>query len=261
MILKIFYLHYNTKKSELKDRPEWFDYENCLINLLGTLEENTSNLYVQLNLVFDGDENSFNDDFSSKYFKLNDRIESKRYSREVYLINGGSAPKSSQILMTKINKDFSHGSDDLIYILENDYLHVQGWVSCVEDLVNSGIKFDYLSLYDHGDKYKYTENYWDKYDSLRSKIFVSKSRHWRTIPSTCFSFIVKAGILKKDYIYFNYLRDYYIQKFLQFFKGRVLLSSIPGLSTHCMRRYLSPLIDWREINGNIKKLDEKSNNI
>lgn len=252
MILKIFYLHYNTKKAEHKDRPEWFNYENCLRNLLETLDSNTSGLNVKLYLVFDGDEKSFIDDFSSNYFKLNEVVESAGYSKEVHLIKGGSAPRSSQILMTKIVKDFSHGEDDLIYILENDYLHAHGWVSCVKDIADSKIKFDYLSLYDHGDKYKYTENYWDKYDTLRSKVFASKSRHWRTIPSTCFSFIAKATVLKKDYIYFNYLRDYYIQKFLKNFKGRILLSSIPGLSTHCMRKYLSPIIDWENINNKIK---------
>lgn len=94
---------------------------------------------------------------------------------------------------------------DLVYFLENDYLHQEGWLSKVFEAYDSPLPFDYLSLYDHKDKYIY-----DMYQDLRSKVMCSETHHWRTAPSTCASFIVDAGTLTADHdILGSGLTDYY----------------------------------------------------
>ena len=35
-MIHIFYRHYNISGNDFKSRPNWFDYEKCFINLLGT---------------------------------------------------------------------------------------------------------------------------------------------------------------------------------------------------------------------------------
>lgn len=132
---------------------------------------------------------------------------------------------------------------DFIYFLENDYLHQYGWLEKFFELCESGIMFDYVSLYDHRDKYFYS-----MYSDLVSKIFSAPSHHWRTTPSTCGSFLVRRNTFSEDAAY--WVRD--VQDHFQFqdlleHKRRLLVSPIPGLSTHCMEGYLSPSIEWEKL--------------
>ena len=43
----------------------------------------------------------------------------------------------------------------------------------------------------------------------------------------------------------------YKQAFLNEAKERVILSPLPGLSTHCMDGLMSPTIDWEKINNQV----------
>lgn len=254
MELKIFYSHYNTKLAQKKERPNWFSFENCLVNLLDTIEQSKTKIKVSLILVFDGDKDSFHDDFSSKYFSLNASLLSKNLTKEVKLIKAGDAFRAAHQLLDIAFNQFEYRDEDLIYTLENDYLHIPGWLEAVEDLANSKIHCHYLSLYDHADKYRHTSSYDGRYDGLRSQIYVTPTRHWRTTPSTCFSLISKAKYLKKDKRIYKFFRDQHVQPFLRIFKRRVLVSPMPALSTHCMARYLAPQIDWEAINTQAKNI-------
>ena len=53
---------------------------------------------------------------------------------------------------------------------------------------------NYFTLYDHPDKYTQRA-----YKRLTSQVLLaSDSYHWRTTPSTCFSFVVSRYLLEKD---------------------------------------------------------------
>jgi hypothetical protein len=102
----------------------------------------------------------------------------------------------------------------------------------------------YVSLYDHGDKYLLPI-----YNNLTSKIFTSPTRHWRTTPSTCGSFIITKKLFKSDFdIHTTVSGDH--NKFLELNsnRNRAVLTPIPSLSTHCMEGLLSPTINWEKIN-------------
>jgi len=253
MELKIFYLHYNTKNSAPKDRPSWFSYENCLKNLISTIGNVGPDASIKLILVFDGSMESFKCDFSSKYFDLNPVQYADGIQREVAFISAGDGSAATRQALRLIFDRYQHKDDDMIYLLENDYMHVQGWVDQVKALLESKIPFDYLSLYDHADKYQFTSSYDGRYDALKSKLFFCNNMYWRTTPSTCFSFISKANTLHSDKFFFEKLKDRLIFPFLNFTKGRILISPMPSLSTHCMTRYLAPIVNWEHCNNLAQK--------
>jgi|688.fasta_scaffold402261_2 hypothetical protein len=247
MIINIFYMHYETgTKSVPKERPNWFNYEACLKNIIYSIENSPGDVKIVFTLMFDGDADSFNENFCSKYFELDKNIQKNNCEYRVKLINAGTGAKSGQITLDYINSK-NYGDDELIYTLENDYLHTSNWVANVRDIFNSKIPFDYLTLYDHGDKYEYNHGFSRRYIDLNSKIYACNKIHWRTIPSTCFSFITSPITIKRDAKIFKNFHDMKAFIILRYFKRRRLLSAIPGQSTHCMSDYLAPTIDWADV--------------
>ena len=86
------------------------------------------------------------------------------------------------------------------------------------------------------------------YEDLTSKIFTTSKHHWRTTPSTCGSFIISKNIFEEDFIdHTTIIGDH--NKFLQLGeeRNRLVITPLPGLSTHCMEGLMSPTIDWSKI--------------
>ena len=230
MKIHIFYSHYNVSgKGQHKYRPDWFDYEKCFNNLLDT----TTNHDVNIHVIMDG---KIEDNWISKY--------KGRYTEHEITTTHDidSVTKSFYSVINKVDCDES----DLIYVLENDYLHVNNWIDKVLELFKSFEGLTYVSLYDHADKY-----FLPMYDSLVSKIFTTLSHHWRTTPSTCGSYITTKRIFTEDYgTHIGNdiaIGDHYKWLWLNENKHRSILTPIPGLSTHCMEGLLSPAIRWENI--------------
>lgn len=240
MKIHIFYRHYNVQtdsqkefKSEYKTstRPSWFCYEKCFINLLNSIKDQN----VELHVVFDKAAGDFLDNFISKY----------RESFTLHEIIAGN-DMDSYFTTWKIAQQQNIPEGDLIYFLENDYLHVSNWVNLVVEFFRENpknMRNNYLSLYDHNDKYFY-----EMYDNLTSKILASKNRHWRTTPSTCGSFIINKTVFDLDFdVHTTVHGDH--QKFLDInsSRGRCVITPLPSLSTHCMTNLLAPTINWESI--------------
>lgn len=236
-MMHIFYRHYNVSGRE-SWRPEWFDYENCWTNIYNQVKNNSD---ISLNLVFDGDnENNF-------IFKYNfDRIFKISAGNDwVSFTNTLSIVKS---LESDIQKN------DVIYLLENDYLHVPNWYKHVFEFFESNLKNNYLSLYDHNDKY-FTYD-----EGSNSKIYVTNTHHYRTTLSTCGSYLVTKSTFDEDYDFNNSVVGFLKNKtnlpldhakflILQQIKNRKLFTPIPGLSTHCLNNLMSPTINWEKISN------------
>jgi len=228
MKIHILYRHYNVEGSGNKFRPSWFDYEKCFVNLLHTIEDKN----VDLHVIMDGDSNgNFIENYKDKY--------------TLYNINAGG-DYNSYLETYKYIKTLNVGDNDLIYFLENDYLHTDNWVEEIVTLFQTYPQgLNYVSLYDHNDKY-----FLPMYDNLVSKIFTTETRHWRTTPSTCGSYIIPKNIFIEDEdVNTGGPGDH--DKFLHLgtTKNRFVLTPIPGLSTHCMEGLLSPTINWKKINN------------
>ena len=125
--LHIFYRHVHIKSEKRsrdpsKRRPEWFSYEKCFRNLLQTIRLDPLASNVKLLVVYDGDMEDFRDDFISNYY-ANESLGIK-----LQFIQGGSEPNSNLITLF-IARSAEILPNDLIYFLENDYMHQVGWVS------------------------------------------------------------------------------------------------------------------------------------
>jgi hypothetical protein len=236
--IHIFYRHVHSKadknsRDPNKQRPDWFSYERCFRNLLTTIRTDPLGYRVKITVMFDGKYDDFVEDFISGYQA------NAEYGIDLQFLEGGSDKKSALITLNYMFQS-KIPPDDVVYMLENDYMHVPGWVSKVMELYDSSVAFDYLSLYDHKDKY-----FLDMYANLQSKIVISPSHHWRTAPSSCGSYLVKMGTFKADFdVLGQGLPDYHFFKLLVEQRQRVLLTPVPGLSTHGMEGYLSPAVPW-----------------
>jgi len=225
MKLHIFYRHYNVQGTDNRNRPSWFDYEKCYDNLTSTINFNEN---VKINIVYDGKEENW--------------IKKKKFNK-FYEINAKEDMKSFWETVKIANTDKSIEDNDLIYFLENDYMHINNWPEKIFELFQTYNGLDYVSLYDHNDKY-----FLPMYDSLTSKIFTSLSHHWRTTPSTCGSFITTKQRLNEDFDILSTMRgDHNKWLWLNQNRNRFVFTPLPGLSTHCMNGLLSPTIKWEEI--------------
>ena len=225
-----------------KVRPTWFSYESCFENLIRTIEADPRSSEVKIIVIFDGILEEFLNDFMVKYYA--------QYSEKIsfQFVKGGSNGATFLIALDMIKKSELHDTD-IIYFLENDYLHQHGWVSKAFEIFESEHNVDIVSLYDHRDKYEYA-----MYDNLTSQIIYTKTQHWRTVPSTCGSFLIEKSKMLRDYdIWTSNLIDYELFPYLQLHRGRKLVTPIPGLSTHSMLGYLSPTIDWEDLSLNSNK--------
>lgn len=229
MKIHIVYSHYNIENTDNKSRPSWFNYETCFKNLLDTIAGKN----VEIHLAMDG---IIKNNWISKYEKF----------YKSYEIEGGNLNKVTTGVYN-VAKNIECEESDLIYILENDYLHVDNWVDSVLNLYQTYSGLTYISLYDHYDKY-----FLPMYEDLVSKIIISKYNHWRTTPSTCGSYITTKKVFLEDFEDHTGVTipvgDHHKWIYLNQTKNRFIFTPMPGLSTHCMENLMSPIIDWENIN-------------
>lgn len=142
---------------------------------------------------------------------------------------------------------------ETVYFVEDDYLHLPNSFTVLEE----GLRMaDYVSLYDHPDKYLPRQlggNPFVEYDGGEvTKVYLSKTAHWKLTNSTTMTFATKVSILREDYeVWKRHCQDNIPHDFDAFIelreKGRSLITPIPGYSTHCETKWTSPLTDWDTI--------------
>lgn len=223
-MIHILYRHTEHLSGVGKSRPSWFSFANCLSNILNTIKDRKD---VRFHLIYDG-----------KWTTSDPRI------HKVVEFTGGS-DKASFLFTWDYAKAITLRNNDLVYFCENDYLHVDGWVDKVLEAFDTLVIDGYVALYDHGDKYTLP-----MYSDFQSKVYVTKSSHWRTVSSTCGSFVVNKQTLMADHdVHTSFYSDH--EKFLNLGKtrNRIILSPIPSLSTHCEVEWLAPVVDWRAVNN------------
>jgi hypothetical protein len=175
--------------------------------------------------------------------------------------------------------------DDYVYLLEDDYIHR----SNSKTVLLEGLAIaDYISLYDHPDKYfleKKGQGNPFNYNKLqKTRLYVTRSAHWREINSTTMTFACQVRTLREDYaIWKKYCnmaktpKDFYafitlttrsfpqavaflpriknhrraalilFTNLLRRRKIRRLISVIPAYATHTDIKWIAPCIDWEYI--------------
>jgi hypothetical protein len=140
-----------------------------------------------------------------------------------------------------------------VYLVEHDYLHVQG----AREVLLEGLEIsDYVTLYSHPDKFKNAADGGNPLitdNSEETRVYLTNSCHWKLTNSTTMTFATTVGTLKEDLevlTFYNsgaFPHDFIMFRYLIENKKRKLISSLPGYSSHMETAYLSPLVDWESI--------------
>jgi glycosyltransferase involved in cell wall biosynthesis len=210
--------------SSHKKRFPKFSHELCYQNLKETFDFKAANL----TFLFDAAKGPL-----AEHFLKNEK--------NVIQIQEGSEAGSFLRLLDHVSKLDLH-PETILYFLEDDYLHRPGWLPLLEE----GLEIaEYVTLYDHKDKYFL-------YPELSSRIFVGAKSHWRTTPSTTNTFALRFKTLLRDLsIHRQFSENRAIstdhEKFCQLHaQGIILISSMPGFSTHAEPEFASPCVDWEK---------------
>lgn len=163
---------------------------------------------------------------------------------------GSSAATFNKVLSMALKYK---NDNEIIYFIENDYIHRKNSKAILEEGFELGA--DYVSLYDHPDKYLNADkggNPFIEDGGEVTKVFLSKSCHWKLTNSTTMTFASKLKTVKEDEpILRKWTTDSYPEDFKMFLelrdKGRTLITPLPSYSTHGDLPWLSPLIDWDKV--------------
>jgi hypothetical protein len=144
---------------------------------------------------------------------------------------------------------------DFVYLLEDDFLHKEESKGLLIEALNS---YDsYVTLYDHPDKYINKEdggNPFIEENGEVTRLVKTENIHWKITNSTVMSFAARVSRLKHDYELLEKYSNNNITNSFGFFtevsseKGVAVISSVPGLSTHCETAWLTPFTNWEKIN-------------
>ncbi len=145
----------------------------------------------------------------------------------------------------------TYNDEEIVYFIENDYLHTSDAKKILKEGFDIGASF--VSLYDHPDKYLSPDKGGNPYcdgGAEDTRVYLTDNSHWKITNSTTMTFAAKVKTLKENE---KILRDFtngtHPHDFQMFLKLReynqLLITPIPGRSTHGETAWLSPLTKWK----------------
>lgn len=152
-----------------------------------------------------------------------------------------------------LDKALKWEDDEIVYFVENDYLHKPGSPTILKEGFDLGASF--VALYDHPDKYLDPRSGGNPYcegGAEDTRVYLTKSCHWKITNSTTMTLASKVSILKQtENIFKKHTSGTYPRDFDIFVELRenehLLITPIPGYATHGETAWLSPLTDWSKI--------------
>lgn len=221
-MIHVLYRDTSNPSGRGKNRPEWFSYDKCLESMLSSIDGLD---FVKFHMVADG--------YFHSYDTRIDYIE---------LFKGGS-DWASYVYTWNYAKNLSLEEEDLVFFAENDYMFLKGWAEAVQNLFQTYIGIDYVTLYDHPHFYSQ-----EAYPELTTRMFPTSDHHWKTVPSSTGSVICGKRIVNEDYgVHISNPSDKGRFEYLGDQRKRIILAPIPSFSTHCEIEWLAPIIDWKNI--------------
>ena len=141
--------------------------------------------------------------------------------------------------------------DEIVYFIENDYLHTPDAQAVLEDAFAS-FNPPFVALYDHPDKYLDPSKGGNPYcqgGAEDTRVYLSNLSHWKITNSTTMTFAAKVKTLKEtEPILREFTKGTHPNDFPMFLElrkqNRILITPIPGKATHGETAWLSPLEDW-----------------
>jgi len=216
-----------------KVKPGYITNENCLRNATKVFQNSTWSVIA--------------DNISAE----TDDMVQKYVSRSIILYT--SQGSGAQTFNLALDEALSYDDDEIVYFIENDYLHKPGSEEVIKEGLELGASF--ITLYDHPDKYLDPSRGGNPYcqgGAEPTGVYLTKSTHWKITNSTTMTFAAKVKTLREvEHILRKHTTGTYPRDFDMFLElgksNRILLSSIPGYSTHGETAWLAPLTDWEKI--------------
>lgn len=237
--MKIFYRISDAGYKKVK--PDYISNENCLKNFTRVFANYIDDIHITADNV---SEETYN--IICKYVNSNN-------------IDRVSVGHGAGTFNLTLSNALSYDNDEIIYFVENDYLHKTGSPEILLEGINLGAS--YVTLYDHPDKYLNAEQGGNPFCTDFSEItrlYVTKSCHWKLTNSTTMTFCSTVQQLKNDettirkYTAGNHPHDF--QMFLDILgihpkrnNNNRLISCVPAYATHGETQWLAPLVDWSKI--------------
>lgn len=230
--MKIFYRISDAGYKKVK--PYYINNENCLNNFTTIFKEYIDDIFITADNVCDDTY-----DMICKYIDPN-RIE------QVSVGDGAGT------FNLTLNKALDYDDNQVIYFVENDYIHKTGSPEILLEGFELG--FPYVTLYDHPDKYMEPSiggNPFCQGGAENTRVYLTKNSHWKITNSTTMTFASKVKDLKIDEpIMRKWTSGTHPDDFKMFLEirsqSRFLVSPIPSYSTHGETQWLSPLIEWNK---------------
>ena len=216
-----------------KVKPDYIDNEKCLANAVKVFE--------------DADWSIIADNISEETNNMIQKYKSRDH------INYVSVGHGAGTFNLALDEALTYDNNEIVYFIENDYLHKPNSQKILEEGFTLGASF--VALYDHPDKYLSPENGGNPYckgGAEDTRVYLTDSCHWKITNSTTMTFASKVSTLKKNE---SILRKWTssthpddFQMFLELRKNNeLLITSLPGYSTHGETKWLTPLNDWSKI--------------
>jgi hypothetical protein len=227
--------------------PSYFTNENCLNNFIKNFKIKDSDTLIIVA-----------DNVSEETYKW-----LQTYGKIIMRTQLGNTG-SFYFCLDEVTKS-SYSDDEIVYFVENDYLHKQG----SREIMDEAFQFfnaDYVSLYDSPEKYgtHYNVNYNQAvldpgiFKKYRSEIFCGANNYWRTTDTLTMTFASTLKNLRYDkQIFYGYMvdirvedkklyqipGDFEIFKTISLVREKRILTPMPGAATH--GDILSPFIKWK----------------
>lgn len=152
-----------------------------------------------------------------------------------------------------LDKALEYQDDEIVYFIENDYLHKPESLKALTEGLDLGAAF--ASLYDHPDKYLDPRKGGNPYcegGAEDTRVYLTNTCHWKITNSTTMTFAAKVSTLRRtEEVLRKHTSGTHPNDFHMFLelreKGELLVTSIPGYSTHGETAWLTPLTDWSKV--------------
>jgi hypothetical protein len=231
--MKIIYRISDTGYSKVK--PAYINNEACLKNAIE---------------IFPRQEHDWSIIADNISEETNDMIQ--KYIPRNY-INYVSVGHGAGTFNLALNEALQEPDWQVVYFLENDYLHKENSDKIILEGLELGASF--VSLYDHPDKYLPPSQGGNPYcegGAEDTRVYVTESTHWKITNSTTMTFAATVStLIRTEKTLRKYTQGSYPEDFKMFLdlreQGELLISSIPGYSTHGETTWLTPLTDWSQI--------------
>ena len=214
-----------------KIKPDYINNENCLKNATEVFK--------------DADWSIIADNVSKE---TSDMIEKYKSKDHIYYASEGNGASTFNLAL---DEALTYGDDEIIYFIENDYIHKPKSQKILEEGFTLGASF--VSLYDHPDKYLSPSKGGNPYcegEAEDTRVYLTNNCHWKITNSTTMTFASKVSTLKRiEGILRKHTDTTHPNDFSMFLELRenneLLITPIPGYSTHGETAWLSPLTNWK----------------